>query len=357
MTSLTTRHPGPSAAHARPVHPLAWWAWAGGAIAAITRTGSTTGIVLLTAAVMTVAATCRSRAPWTRLYHLYLGIAAAVIVLRLVFYVLFGIRTGGSVLIPLPAVPLPSWAGGVSLLGPVETQGLLHALSGALGLAAIIVCFGAANALANPKHVLRHLPGALHDLSTAVIIAVTITPQLVTSARTVRRARQLRGAPTSGVRAALGYVRPVLQEAMDRAISLAASMDSRGYASTQRAASRALTGVLLAAVLLAGVGTYGVLDTTTPWWLGAPVLSAGALIGAGATAIASRRVRRTRYRPAKWQVRETILAASGLAAAGVVTVGAQSPPASPLHWPGLPAGLIAAAVLLLVPVVWGRAPR
>ena len=68
-------------------------------------------------------------------------------------------------------LPLPEWAGGISLLGPVETHGLLHAFSGAVALAAIIVCFGAANALANPKRALRSVPSALYDVSVAVVIA------------------------------------------------------------------------------------------------------------------------------------------------------------------------------------------
>ncbi len=335
----------------RALHPLAWWAWAAGACLAVMRAGSPVAVTLLTAAVVVVVLRCRSRAPWARVLRVYVAVAVAVIVVRLVFYVLFGLRTGGAVLLPLPRIPLPDWAGGISLLGPVQAPGLLAALFAALGLAALIICFGAANTLANPKHVLRHLPGALHDLSTAVVIAVTVTPQLVVSARNVGRARRLRGASSGGVRAALQALQPILHDAMDRAISLAASMDSRGYAYTRAAASRGLNVLLIVSLLLAGLGTYGLLDATAPGWLGLPVLLLAAAIGGGAAALASRRVRRTRYRPTPWQSRENVVAVSGLLAAVVVVLTATPAPADPLEWPGLPLGVLGAAGLLAVPAV------
>jgi len=336
------------------LHPLAWWAWAGGAIVAITRAANPLTIALLTGAVVFVVIRRRSNAAWTGVFRIYLIIAAAVVVLRMVFYVLFGIRTGGPVLLPLPAVPLPDWAGGISLLGPLEVPGLLSAFYQALGLAAIIVCFGAANALANPKHVLRHLPGALHDLGTAVVIAVTVTPQLITSARNVARARRLRGVQTKGPRAALGYVRPVLHEAMERAIALAASMDARGYARASAGSSRAVSIALLVAVALAGLGTYGLLDAATPGWLGLPVLVLAVVVGAVAIASASVRVQRSRYWVTPWGARETGSTACAALAAAVVVAGGDHAFADPMQWPGPEPVALIAVVLLLVPMVLGR---
>ena len=335
----------------RVLHPLAWWAWAAGACLAVMRTDNPVAVALLTTAVIVVVSRCRSRAPWARVFQVYVAVAIAVVVVRLVFYVLFGLRTGGPVVLPLPRIPLPDWAGGISLLGPVQVPGLLASFFAALGLAAIILSFGAANALANPKHVLRHLPGALHDLSTAVVIAVTVTPQLAGSVQSVRRARRLRGARARGVAAALQYVQPVLHDAMGRAIALAASMDSRGYAHTRAAASRGLNVLLILALLLAGLGTYGLLDGTAPTWLGGPVLVVAAVVGGGAAALASRRVRRTRYRPTPWRGRESVVALSGLLAALLVTLTHVPTPPSPMQWPGLPLGVLAAAGLLALPAV------
>src|SRR5699024_10786161 len=125
----------------RALHPLAWWAWAAGACLAVMRADSPVAVVLLTAAVVAVVLRCRSRAPWARVFRVYVAVGAAVVAVRLVFYVLFGLRTGGTVLLPLPSIPLPDWAGGISLLGPVQAPGLLAALFAALDLAALIICF------------------------------------------------------------------------------------------------------------------------------------------------------------------------------------------------------------------------
>src|SRR5690606_41905715 len=90
----------------------------------------------------------------------------------------------------------------------------------------------------------------------------TVAPQLVASVRDVRRARRLRGVQATGPRAALQYVQPVLHDAMDRAIALAASMDSRGYAHTRGGASRGVNLALLVSLVRAGLGTSGLRDAT-----------------------------------------------------------------------------------------------
>ena len=70
--------------------------------------------------------------------------------------------------------------------GPVTLEGTLAAVYDGLRLATLICCIGAANALANPKRALRALPGALYELGVAVVISITMAPQLVTSVQRVR---------------------------------------------------------------------------------------------------------------------------------------------------------------------------
>ena len=102
------------------------------------------------------------------------------------------------VLFTLPHVPLPSWAAGVQLGGPVTVEGTLSALYDGLRLGILLCCVGAANALANPKRALRVLPGALYELGVAVVVSLSVAPQLVESVQRVRRARKLRGGATGG---------------------------------------------------------------------------------------------------------------------------------------------------------------
>lgn len=244
-----------------------------------------------------------------------------IVLVRVAFHVLVGLKTGDPTLIALPRIPLPQWAGGIQLLGPISLPGLLSAAFTGFQLAALIICVGAANALANPKRALRSLPAALHELGTAVVIAVTLAPQLVGSWRRVHRARSLRGHRPRGIRAALAPTVPVLQDALDRVLALAASMDSRGYArSAPGQRSRVVLPLMLVALLGALVGTYALLDGTTPSRLGVLLLAGSAAVAAAGSIVASRRIRHTRYRPDTWRAQESLVAASGITVTVLVTV-------------------------------------
>lgn len=301
------------------MHPLAWWAWALGLAVATTRTTSMLVVWVVLAAATLVALACRAATPWGRAFGGYLVLGAVIVVVRLAFHVLVGLKPPGTVLVALPSVALPDWAAGVALLGPVTAEGLRVAFDGGLRLAALVVCVGAANALANPKRALRSLPASLHHLGTAVVIAVSAAPQLVSSAAGVRRARRLRGLEGRGPGTVLATATPVLADALERSLALAASMDVRGYARTLPGSPDGRVGGLVAlALLAAGVGGYGLLDGTSPAWLGVPVLVVGAGAAAGATVLAGRQVTRTRYRPDPWGPAQTAVAASGAAATALL---------------------------------------
>lgn len=340
------------------MHPWAWWVWALGLAVAVTRTTNPLVIALVLGAVVLVVVARRDDSPWARAFPAYLVLATAIVLFRVLFYVVVGIKTPGPVLLALPRVALPEWAVGVHLFGPITLTGLLIAVYGGLRLAALVVCFGAANALANPKRALRALPAALHQIGTAVVIAVSVTPQLVTSALEVRRAQRLRGLDLRGLRALRACALPVLQDALDRSLALAASMDSRGYA---RAASgstdRRVAALLALSLVAAGLGTYGLLDGTTPGWLGLPVLAVGAVAAVAGSVLAGRRVRRTRYRPDRWGPQESLVAGSGVLAAGLLVLATATDPAAldpsltPLRWPELPALALACIAVAVAPAL------
>ena len=111
----------------------------------------------------------------------------------MLFRVLVGGNDAGHVLMSLPEIPLPDWVAGISLLGPFSREELLAAVYEGLRLATLLIAVGAANALANPKRLMRSLPPALYEIGTAMVVAITVIPQLADSARRVRAAQQLRG--------------------------------------------------------------------------------------------------------------------------------------------------------------------
>lgn len=276
--------------------------------------------MLVLVACVTVLAR-RTDAPWALSFRLYLLLGLVVVVLRVVFRIVFGGGYGAHVLVDLPGIPLPDWAAGITLLGPLTSEALLSGLYDGMRLATILVCVGAANTLANPRKLLASLPPALYEVGTAVVIALSLFPQLAESVQRVRRARQLRGDPGKGVRALRRVVIPVLEDALDRSLDLAASMDARGYGRTGGlgASQRRTTGALLVAGLLGlTVGCYAFLDSTAPRVLAWPMLLLGLAAAVGGFVSAGRRVRRTRYQPPRWHPADIVTAATGLVvAAGV----------------------------------------
>jgi energy-coupling factor transport system permease protein len=349
----------------RSLHPGAWWLWALGLATAASRTTNPLVLVLIVAVTCVVVAAKRPNAVWALGFRYYLYLGAVIVALRVVFRVLFAGGTGTHILVSLPQVPLPHWAAGVTLLGPVSAEALLSGLYDGLRLATMLICLGAANSLANPKRLLKAVPSALYELGTAVVVALSVAPQLIESVIRVRRARRLRAGPQKGAGALRGIVIPVLEDALDRSRALAAAMDSRGYGSTngQPRSSRRLTGALVLGGLLGiCVGVYGLLDASTPRYLGAPVLAAGLVVSALGLRASGRRTRRTRYRPDPWRESEWVVAGSGVIACGVAffagSVDADNlvPSLDPLTWPQLPVLFCLGVLLAAVPAFAAPAP-
>ena len=205
--------------------------------------------------------------------------AAVVIGIRIVFRVVLGGGAGTHVLFRLPEIPLPA-SSGIRAGGPVTLENVLGAFYDGLRLATLLVCFGAANVLANPKRLIKSAPAALHEIGVAVTVAVTVAPQLLESAARVRRARKLRSGGGKGIHVIRQVAMPVLTDALDRSLLLAAAMDARGHGRTADVPAR--TRRASAALLLVGlcgvcVGTYALLDGTVAGVLGLPADAGSAL--------------------------------------------------------------------------------
>lgn len=245
------------------LHPGAWWLWALSLGTAATRTTNPLLLALLIATSAYVVATHRPDTPTARSYTAFVKLALAVLAVRLGFAVVLGSPVPGThVVVTLPEVPLPHWAQGIRLGGRVTAEGLLFALYDGLKLATLLICVGAANALANPARLLKSLPGALYETGVAVVVALTFAPNLIADAQRLRAARRLRGRPDRGVRGLLHVGLPVLEGALERSVALAAAMDARGYgrsADVPPTVRRTTAVLTLGGLLGVCAGTYGVL--------------------------------------------------------------------------------------------------
>ncbi|MFF4355461.1 energy-coupling factor transporter transmembrane component T [Streptomyces sp. NPDC001604] len=340
------------------LHPGAWWLWSLALGTAATRTTNPLLLALLIAASAYVVATCRPRTPWSHSYSAFLKLAFAVLLIRLVFAVALGSPVPGThVIATLPELPLPRWAQGIRLGGRVTAESLLFAFYDGLKLATLLICVGAANALANPTRLLKSLPGALYETGVAVVVALTFAPNLIADVQRLRAARRLRGRPDSGIRGLLQVGLPVLEGALERSVALAAAMDARGYGRTAEvppAVRRTTAALTLGGLLGVCAGTYGLL-TAEGGTYGLPLLLAGVAAALAGLRLGGRRSLRTRYRPDRWDLRAWLVTASGAAVAALLTLAADADPAAlhpgvvPLVAPTLPLWPAAAVLLALLP--------
>lgn len=329
----------------RPLHPIAWWLWALALGAATLRTTNPLLLGLLVATAWLVVAARRPNAPWARSFGSFARLGAAVVLVRVVIQILFGLRLPGHALFSIPAVDLPDWAAGITLGGPVTREALVAAFDEGLQLAALLACVGAANSLASPYRLLRSLPAILYELGVAVTVALSFAPQATITAQRVREARRLRGRPSRGLAGLRGMAVPVLELALERSLELAASMDSRGYGRrpsvtpTRRRLAQTSTLVGAAAVT---IGVYGILDQAAPSGIGFPMLAAGTVLLLASFSFAGAQSVRTRYRPDRWRAAEWFVVLSGVIALAALVVAANTgvvglkPDFSPLRAPTLP---------------------
>lgn len=326
-------------APARRLHPVAWWVWAVGTAIASSLVSSLP-VLLLVAGALVGVVLWRGRDRHSLLF--YLALAGIIVAIRLVFQVVFaGVRTG-TVLFTLPEIRLPQWAAGIRLGGPVTLESLLLSGTDALRLAVLVLAVGAAMSLADPRTVLRSVPAALHDISVAIVITLTVLPQIIASAVRINRGRRLRGTSTRGLRRLPGTVVPVLEDSVESSMSLATSMEVRGYGRTrqQRSVGMPTTLALLGSLALLGIGLYVLLGVPRGTWPAVVLLGLGAGLGLGMLARSSKLLAVTRYRSAPWGTAENLMvalavaiAATGIWAEGFVLLV------------GLPALVLAAAAL------------
>ncbi|MSS46060.1 energy-coupling factor transporter transmembrane protein EcfT [Cutibacterium sp. WCA-380-WT-3A] len=380
--------PTPTAAgNTRTVHPWSWWAWAAGCGIAISLTTNPLLVVLMTGAVAIVVALRRTDEPWARSAGVYAGLALAVIGIRVFFQILIGGDGTGTVLFRLPEASLPDWAAGIRIGGPVTAEGLAATGYDALRLAGMLICFGAANSLANPRRVLKSVPAALHDVSVAVVIALSVFPQLIASVQRVRRARRLRGDTRTGIRALVAVLVPVLEDSVETSMSLARGMESRGYGRTHRHVNPGTQVLLMISVMVLTLGCYGVLANPTgsfsanpsscapgslcSWFLtdrmgqhiGIVLIIAGAIGSVIGLRISGSRLGVSRYRPDVWTWQATASCLCGaIAVVTMIWLSRADPDAvtvstSPVVWPPLQPTMLLLVVVTVLPGIVTPAPQ
>lgn len=171
----------------------------------------------------------KSDGPWSDSFNWALKLAFAVIIFRVFIGVIIGVPVPGHTLFTIPNIPLPNWMAGITLGGPVTWERVSSTVIESLNIASIIAIFGAATSLTNPRAVLRSMPPIFYEVGMVLVIATTLTPQLVGNLKRIRIAQKIRGISNSKFLSWRQIAMPLLEDSLARALDLAAAMDSRGY--------------------------------------------------------------------------------------------------------------------------------
>jgi energy-coupling factor transport system permease protein len=309
------------------VQPGSWWLL--GISSAVVAGLNVDPIVLLVQIGILVAIILLSReyAPWSQSLKFYLALATFVVAVRVIFRIIFNLADGSSqIALSLPQLSINlGFGGNVSLLGDVSVPSLVAATTDGLRLAAIIISIGLANTLANPRKLLKSTPAALYEIATAISVAINLAPQLIESLQRVRRASALRGR-SKGLGALAGTIVPVLEDTIDKSLSLAASMDSRGFGrrgKLSRTQIISLRLISLTSVVLTSAGVFVLLVGTGLQPLALTLLITGLICVLVTVRTTSKNSIRTRFKKETWLLQDYVVVSVAIAAVSARVLGWQ----------------------------------
>ncbi|HEY0604862.1 MAG TPA: energy-coupling factor transporter transmembrane component T [Herpetosiphonaceae bacterium] len=291
-------------------HSLVWLLWLIAGVVAIS-TNPLLNLIVMAQAVL-VATTCHTESPVGHAFGLFLRLGLLFVLTRTILSIVpvGGFAYGATPLITLPEFELPIWLGGLHLGGPSTLEMLIFGLVSGLRLWALILVFGAFNAIADHYGLLRRLPRMLFHAGLITTIALTFVPQVISHLQTIRDAQRVRGHRFRTWRDGLPLIVPLLSGGLERSIQLAEAMDSRGYGQTTSQQPTLLAqGVIIVGLTILALGLYFGLTGTWQGWIAA---GAGAVLAIEMLRRMTGPSRRTRYLRDRWRRRDTLVAATCL---------------------------------------------
>ncbi len=228
--------------------------------------------------------------------------------------------------------------------GPITLEAVLAGLVTGYALWSLLFIFATFNLAVDATQLLRLAPPFLYHAGVVTSIALTFIPQMLASAREIREAQRIRGHRFRGWRDSLPLVMPLLTTSFERAVQLAESMDARGFGGELTGLSPARQSririLMILSLFLFLVGM--IVRIFWPDWalLGDLLILDAVLFMGYAFYDLGRHVRRSRYRRERWGVRDSVIAASSVAALVGVLLLRHNDPALVLYSPYTAAGLL-----------------
>jgi energy-coupling factor transport system permease protein len=197
-----------------------------------------------------------------------------------------------------------------ALIPAILTQNPFYGLNKGLALMTILLTFATFNTQVDHYQLLRSTPRFLYQSAIVMTIAITFIPHMFIAQREIREAQALRGHRFRRIRDLLPLFVTLLAEGLERSLTLAESMEARGFSSPPPGQSEQggllLKGLIALALISLAGGAFA--------WSYAPARIIGGIImltGGGILVMAlwlvSRNVQRSRYRRALWQQQDTLI--------------------------------------------------
>jgi energy-coupling factor transport system permease protein len=247
--------------------------------------------------------------------------------------------------------------GGFTVGGSVELPVILQSLAEGFAVVGVMAAFGAFNAVVSHYELTQSAPRAFYEIGLVITVALAFVPSTLAAIDAVREADRARtGGRVIRRGRLLRLIVPILESGMERAISLAESMDSRGFARGGASdTDRIAAWCSLAALLALGGAFVALVGRANGPAIALGLVGIAALVGA--VALASKATSRVRYRPrhmtrADWSVAGvSLIAPIAMALLAFFDDASLRWDASPLHWPAFHVLPMLAILVLLAPVV------
>jgi energy-coupling factor transport system permease protein len=294
-------------------HTLAWLVWAVSSAALALTIRNPLYLLLIALATWLVHVALYQRSSLAQSWRSLVKLGAFIWIIAIPFSALM-IHQGAIVLFRLPT----NWP---LVGGPITLEAILYGLVNGLALWIVLAIFAAFNMAVDASQLLRLAPPFLYQAGVVASIALTFMPQMLISAQEIREAQRLRGHRFRGWRDLLPLFLPLLTTALEHAIQLAESMESRGFGgeltgmTAQQGNRLKLRMALSLSLMLVGLFAYSYWRQAA--WLGGALLAVATLILVGVFRAYGRRVQRSHYRHARWDQRDTWIALPSLLALGI----------------------------------------
>lgn len=341
----------------------AWSAWLSAAVLVVMVTGNPFYLLMLALAVGLACTAPAAHSPAVRGWAVFLRLGLVLALFSVGFNLLF-VRAGATHLFTLPELvwTVNTAHGQLALIqlgGRVSLESLVYGLNTGLALMLLLLSFATFNARVNHYDLLRSMPRFLYQSAVVMSIAVTFIPQMFTAQREIREAQALRGHRFRKLRDLLPLFVALLAEGLERSLTLAESMEARGF-SAPAPAGLLLKSLMAAALLLlsAGALAWSYLDAG---------ITGGAMAGLGLVGLAAvirqigRRVQRSRYRRNRWGRADTLLVAASALVGGVMLATWLARPDAlgyypypKIYWPGFNPAIGLTLLLMAAPALAGR---